>query len=289
VAAVAAVASLAALSPALAQHDSARVTLRGSGNVTYVLLPGLVGGPPGYHRLESRLLRQGHRVMVVDPYRLSVDSVDVTFEALARRVEREMATRRIDSARVVGHAHGAGVALRLAARSSRVTSLHLLDAGAIPSNRTRVFSSALRLVPLITRIPGGRALVRRHLLRGLRQHSATTAWLDAETQRAYTEPVLDNISSVITMAWRLADAEEPESVAAVVRRVRIPVMVILAGHPHPAAPDSSQIAALNPLGARLRVVRLDGVGHFPHEERPDLVFEIVTSLGGSSRDPPPPE
>jgi pimeloyl-ACP methyl ester carboxylesterase len=257
--------------------DVGAVTLRGSGPVTWVLVTGLVGGVSGYQRLESHLLRAGGRVLTVDPYRLSVDSGEVSFEALARRVERMLNRHGIDSARVVGHAHGAGVALRLAARApERVTQLYLLDAGAIPRNRTRVFSASLRLVPAITRFPGGRGLVRWHLLRGLRQHSGNTQWLDPATERAYTEPVLQNISRVVQMAERLASATEPEEVELVVARTRAPITVILAGIPHPAAPDSSQVVALRPIGSRLSVIRLEGVGHFPHEEAPWLVARIMT-------------
>jgi pimeloyl-ACP methyl ester carboxylesterase len=257
--------------------DAGAVTLRGSGPVTWVLVTGLVGGVTGYQRLEAQLIRAGGRVLIVDPYRLSIDSSDVSFEALARRVERTMVRHGVDSARVVGHAHGAGVALRLAARAPRrVTALYLLDAGAIPRNRTRVFSASLRLVPTITRLPGGRGLVRWHLLRGLRQHSGNTQWLDAETERAYTEPVLQNISRVVQMAERLASAAEPEPVERVIARTMAPVTVILAGIAHPAAPDSSQVVALRPIGSRLTVIRLEGIGHFPHEEAPGLVARVLT-------------
>ena len=266
------------------------VSDRGNGAVTYLLLSGILGGVAGFRRLEAQLLEAGHRVVIIDPYALSFDSVDVTFSALARRVDRVLALRGVDTARVVGHAHGAGVALRLAANApQRVTLLFFLDVGALPVNRTKVFSGALRLVPLITRMPGGRRFVRGRLLRGIRGNSGKTEWLDAETQQAYTEPLLDRIGRVVAMARRLGDAREPEPLDSVVARVRVPVTLLLGEVPHASGPDSSEIAALEPLGALRTVVRLPGVGHFPHEEAPSEVARLLLTPYGRPGTHPLPQ
>ena len=271
-------------------RGDAPVAVAGDGRTTYVLLSGLVGGTSGFERLRARLVAHGHRVVTVDPYRLSLDSADVTFAALARRVEAVLAERGVTGAHVVGHAHGAGVALRLAASApARVATLTFLDVGALPENRTRVFSSSLRLAPIIARLPGGRGYVRRRFLDGLRENSADHAWLDEATQRAYTEPFLDRIGDVVDMARRLARAHEPEPLADVVARVRAPVAVLLGAEPHPASPDSAELTALAPLGERLRVERLPGVGHFPHEEAPDRVAARLLELAPAApgEDAPP--
>ncbi|HZF67921.1 MAG TPA: alpha/beta hydrolase [Gemmatirosa sp.] len=252
-------------------------SLAGRGPTTYVLVSGIVGGVASYGRLRALLLRDGHRVVVVDPYRLSIDSADVTFAALARRVDALLARDGVDSARVVGHAHGAGVALRLAALAPRrVSALYFLDVGALPESRTKVLSSSLRFVPLIARMPGGKRFVRGQFVKGLRQNAGSVAWLDSATQHAYTEPFLEHLPAAVRMAERLADAREPEALATLVGRVRAPITVILGGAPHPAAPDDAELATLAPLGARLRIVRLAGVGHFPHEEAPAEVAARIT-------------
>jgi pimeloyl-ACP methyl ester carboxylesterase len=262
--------------------DSATVSVAGRGPTTYVLLSGMVGGIAGYRRLEARLLERGHRVVVIDPYRLSLDSPEVSFAALARRVDAVLTRRGIDSARVVAHAHGAGVALRLAASApERVSALYFLDVGALTRQRSRVFSASLRLAPLVARVPGGRGLVRGRFLRGLRQNAGRREWLDQATQRAYAEPMLDALPRVVAMATRLARAAEPEPVASVVARVRVPLVVLAGAAPHPAAPEEAELAALAPLGTRLRVERMPGVGHFPHEESPAEVARLITT-----RDPP---
>ena len=268
----------AALTPLAAQRAAPipAVFVAGTGPETIVLVSGMVGGVAGFRRLTTLLVARGQQVIVIDPYYLSIDSADVSFAALARRVDAVLAERGVTAARVVGHSQGAGVAVRLAAMSpQRVAELYLLDAGALPANRGAVLSASLRLAPLIARVPGGRDFIRRRFVRGLRQSSGGQEWLDADTQRAYTEPMLGSIGRVVDMARRLARAEEPESVSAVVSRVHVPVTVLLGDAPHMARSTPEEITALAPLASLLRVERLPGVGHFPHEEVPDEVARFV--------------
>jgi pimeloyl-ACP methyl ester carboxylesterase len=180
---------------------------------------------------------------------------------------------------VVGHAHGGGVALRLAATAPEcVAAVYLPDVGAQANNRGPVLGSTLRLVPLITRVPGGRRFVRSRFVAGPRRNSARHDWLDAPTQRNYTEPTLDAIGRVVAMAVRLGRSEEPEPLPAVIARVRVPVVLLLGGVASAAGPSAEELAALAPLGPRLRVERLPGVAHFLHEEAPG---EVLRHLVGS--------
>lgn len=250
------------------RYDSTVVSVRGNGPTTFVLITGMVGGVAAFRRLAS-MLGSDNRVVIIDPYRLAVDSADVTFAALARYVDTVLAELGVDSARVVGHAHGTGVALRLAANApSRVTALYFLDGGAVDENRTPLFASSLKWAAFIVRLPGGRNFVRGRFIKGIRQNAGRHDWLDSATVREYTEPVLNQLSKAISLAKRLDHAHEPESNVTVVERVRVPVTVLLGDVPHPAEPDSSEITALASLGDRVRIERLPGVGHFPHEETP---------------------
>lgn len=268
-----------------AQSAKSIVNVRdvGTGAETWVLLPGTLGGVYSMHRLESRLLAGGARVVTIDVYGLSIDSADVSFAALARRVDATLSNLHVDRAHVVGHAHGGGVALRLAASfPNRVSAVDLLDVGALAANRTAAMSGAIGLVPLLSRMPGGRAFIRTRLVNGIRENSGTTQWFDIETERAYTNPVLDNVGRVIAMAERLGRVQEPESIAAVVQRVRVPVTVVLGQAPHSNAPGAEQLIALASLGSRLHVVRLNGVGHFLHEEAPDQVMRALKVVVASA-------
>jgi pimeloyl-ACP methyl ester carboxylesterase len=286
--------ALATLGPATlgaqpTRYDSSVVSVAGSGPTTFVLISGVVGGVGGFRRLAS-LLEPNHRVVIIDPYRLAADSANVTFAALAQNVDAVLGELGVDSAHVVGHAHGAGVALRLAAHApSRVTELYFLDAGANDENRTKMFSSSLKWASLIAKLPGGRNFVRGRIIRGLRQNAGRQEWLDSATLRGYTDPILNQLSKAIAMAKRLERAREPESYLTLVDRVQVPVTVLLGGTPHPAEPDSAEITALAPLGDRLRIERLPGVGHFPHEEAPTEVAAYLlgeTTPGSWHTDPP---
>lgn len=244
---------------------------------TFVLLSGTVGGSAGFRRLELELTRAGHRVIAIDPYALSIDSADVSFAAMARRVDRILAAYHIEGARFVGHAHGAGVMLRVAAMSpQRVEAMYFLDVGALAVQRSPVLSGAIRLVPIITRLPRGRGFVRDRMIAGLRDNSGRAGWLDSASAAAYTEPMLDDIGRVVRMALRLADASEPESLEAVLARVRAPGVVLLGETPRPAGPGTDEMIALERLGAQVRFERLPGIGHFPHEEAPAEVARLLT-------------
>ncbi len=249
---------------------------------TWVLLSGLVGGIAGFRALEAALTRNHGRVVTIDPYRLSVDSADVSYDAMARRVANALTTLGVRQARVVGHANGAGVALRVAAVfPHRVESLYLLDAGALSASRGRVLGGSLRLIPMIVYVPGGRALLRRRFIAGIRANAARQEWFDDAAQRAYVDPIVDDIGRAVALVTRLGDAREPHTLNDVVLRVRASVTVILGDAPHPSVSGAAELDALAPLGARLRVVRLPGVGHFPHEEATARVAEELLA----SRDP----
>jgi pimeloyl-ACP methyl ester carboxylesterase len=254
----------------------------GQGPETFVLLSGMVGGVAGFRRLEARLVERGYRVVAIDPYRLSLDSANVTFAALARRVDALLVARGVTSARLVGHAHGAGVALRLAASDpQRVAALYFLDVGALASNRTKVLNASLRLVPIVARFPGGRGFIRARFLGGLRESAGRDDWLDAATQDDYVRPVLDHVDRVAAMGARLSRANEPDSLSALVSRIRVPLTVLLGDVPHPSGPDTAELEALAPLGALLRIEHMPGVGHFPHEEAPDEVVRLLLTPRGS--------
>lgn len=252
------------------------VTVAGDGPDTYVLVSGIVGGVAGYRRLATRLLERGNRVIVIDPFYLSIDSSDVSLSALARRVNGVLADLGVTDARVVGHERGAGVVIRLAATNpQRVRELYLLDAGALATNASPILSASLRLVPLIARIPGGRDFIRKRFVRGMRENAGRQEWLDAETQRAYTEPMLDGIGRATALAIRLGKSQEPDCVATIVARIRIRVTVILGDAPHDSGPGPEEMSALVPLGALVHIEHLAGVGHFPHEEAPDVVAGLL--------------
>jgi pimeloyl-ACP methyl ester carboxylesterase/membrane protein YqaA with SNARE-associated domain len=259
-----------------AQSLPPAVRVSGSGPQTYVLLTGMVGGVAGFRRLETRLVEAGHRVVTIDPYQLAIDSPAVSFDAMARLVDSELRARRVSNAVVVGHSHGGGVALRLAANApDRVAALYLLDVGALPSNRTVVFGSSIRFVPIVARIPTGKTFIRHRMIGGLRENAAGNEWLDERTCRAYTEPLIENVDRVVALALRLAKADEPEPVAEVVRRISVPITVLVGSVRTRAGPSEAELRALDRRLGPARIEIVQRAGHFPHEEAPDDVARRI--------------
>ena len=243
---------------------------------TYVLISGVLGGLAGYRGIERRLLALGHRVVIIDPYLMSMDSTDVSFDALARRVNTLLDARGVRGARVVGHAHGGGVALRLASNwPNRVSELFLLNVGALAGNHSPVFSSSMRLATIVTHVPGGKKLIRGRIVAGIRENTGNSDWLDDAMAHAYTDVPLDHISGVVGMAMRLGESVEPESLSVVVSRVKVPVTLLLGALHCPASPGPEEIAAFAPLGSLVRTVKIAGTCHFPHEEAPEVVMSYL--------------
>lgn len=250
------------------------VVTRGSGP-TVVLLSGLLGGTARLEPLAERLVANGFRVVAVDPYRLSADAEDVSFDGLSRHVALALQREGVRTATVVAHAHASGIALRLAANFPALTShLLLLDAGVMTSTRSAGVTRAMRIASLVSRLPGGHSLIRNRLSAGIRENSGNPEWVSPAVARAYADPMIAELPAVARMAERLAMAEEPETVERVLSRVRVEVTALLGAAPHGFSTSVEEINLLRRIpGARLRW--LDGVGHFVHEEAGQAVLEEV--------------
>lgn len=240
----------------------------------WILISGVIGGLAGYGKIERGLMALGHRVIVVDPYLMSIDSSDVSFDALARRVSAQLRAHGVMRATIVGHAHGGGVALRVTAGSpGLVSQLFLLNVGALSGNKSPVFSSSMRLASLLAHLPGGKRFMRGRIIAGIRENSGQTGWIDERTAHEYTDGLLNNIGAVVRLAERLGNSQEPEPLSAVTSRVKVPVTLLLGAVTCPASPGSDELVALEPLGELVRTIRIDGACHFPHEEAPDQVLQ----------------
>jgi len=240
----------------------------------WVLISGVIGGVAGYRRIERGLVNLGHRVIVIDPYLMSIDSSDVSFDALARRVSAQLGAHGVVRASVVGHAHGGGVALRVTANSpGLVSQLFLLNVGALSGNKSPVFSSSMRLASLVAHVPGGKRFMRGRIVAGIRENSGQTGWLDDRTVHDYTDGPLNNIGAVVRLAERLGNSQEPEPLSAVISLIKVPVTLLLGAFTCPASPGPEELVALKPLGELVRTIRIEGACHFPHEEAPNKVLQ----------------
>jgi len=266
------------------REDPGSVRDAGRGDDVFVVLTAMIGGVGGFSKLQAQLVARNCRVITIDLYRLSLDSADVTFAAMAKRVDAIMQSRGVASAKIVGHSHGAGVALRLAANHpDRVSKLYFLNAGALESNLTEGVASSLRLARIISHLPGGRYFVEARMAAGLRENAVHTAWLDAGTRKRYTRPVLEHIDEISAMANRFAAEKEPESLPQTLKRIHVPVELILAGVVTPGGAGIEELDAIRPLGDLLEVEVIAGAGHFLQEEAPAEVARLLAEPATTAR------
>ena len=249
------------------RYDSSVVAVRGAMAPRRSSSSGMVGGVSGFRRLASLLESQNRVVSLTRTVsrtiqRMSRSPVSPTTWTRSSGSWRRLGLKSSGTRTVRGSRSGLAATRPVASRSCTYSTV------APWTNRTALFASSLKWASFITKLPGGRNYVRGRLIKGIKQNAGRHDWLDSATVRAYTEPVLGQLSKAISLAKRLDRAREPEPNVAVVERVRVPVTVLLGDVPHPAEPDSSEITALAPLGDLVRVERLPGVGHFPHEEAP---------------------
>ncbi len=181
---------------------------------------------------------------------------------------------------LVGNSMGGTLALMLALdRPERIASVAVLDAAGLtpklPGRTARMYLPFL--LPSLFAAPGP-ARVRRLLVRAVFHDPrfAEGAWTDAMV-RGWADRPRRRALIATAFALRRPDA----SVAGVLERLRLPVL-IASGRQDPQFPwPSAQAAAGRVPGARFEL--LDAAGHFPMVEQPDAVSAILSSFFSASR------
>ncbi len=270
----------------VAPRESLAVDITGAG-APVVIVPGLLGSAATYRLLTRSLADAGYRVFVIEPLAFGTSSrpahADYSLLAQAGRIARAMDALGVSGAVVVGHSAGGAIALRVAyARPDLVTALVLLEAGPAESAATPGFRRAMGYAPLIRL--GGMRVVRRYLRGGLRSASGDAAWVTDSVVRAYTAGTDGDLSATLRAWIGMANAVEREPLRPHLARVRCPVRQLLGAAPHDGGPGAVELAALTNSLPSYSVVRVEGAGHFLHEERPDAVLaQVLAALRGRSR------
>jgi pimeloyl-ACP methyl ester carboxylesterase len=184
---------------------------------------------------------------------------------------------------VIGHSHGAMVAVAMAAQApERVRSIALLSSGGTPEHRTY---QLLRTVPgLATLLPAVASLLYRPAL--LRPLARAVTALGARTSFAPEAPPAPFVArelealrarpSTLAAMVRLTLDRPCEKVATLARKVEAPVLVLhgAADALVPIANAERLFELLRRRSSLARFVRLEG-GHMTHLARPDRLTPVL--------------
>jgi pimeloyl-ACP methyl ester carboxylesterase len=225
------------------------------------------------------LMPPGHRLVVLDllgygrsdrPGRRDVD-----IRAHANRVVELLDELRIDSACVVGHGFGGGIAQSLAVRhADRVSHLCLIDSVAFdrwPNLRLRIARAAL---PLTTLLPPRSiaAGLRRALARGYADAARVARSIDM-----YVRPFADDAGRQALVAHlRAMHSDETADLATRLSGITIPTAVVWGRHDNVMPLEVGRELQAAIPGASLSI--LDDARHFPPEEAPRPVADVLADL-----------
>jgi pimeloyl-ACP methyl ester carboxylesterase len=181
---------------------------------------------------------------------------------------------------LVGHSYGAGISLLayrnlLSTHRQRPKALVLIDAAVYPQDLPFFVSNLRR--PLLNRLilnaTSASFRARYTLTRVFRIQAAVTD--DRVERYARFLDLPGSHGSFITAAKQI-DAIDPEVVPAIAKSVDVPTL-ILWGSEDPVIPlTNGRRLATDIASSRLEVVQ--GAGHVPHEERPDITARLIVQF-----------
>lgn len=205
----------------------------------------------------------------------------MSLPAMARAVGAVLDAIDVKPVLVAGHSAGAAVAVRMAL-DGRIAPRALvgINAALLPMHGLagQFFAPVARLLACLPMVPavftamaGDQAAVAR-LLRD------TGSTIDIEGLRLYAR-LMRNPGHVAGALAMMAQWDLP-ALARDLPRLAVPLMLIAGRNDRTVRPAASERVRALVRGAR--VVMLPGLGHLAHEERPDLVVELMVPLAAAA-------
>lgn len=225
------------------------------------------------------LMPSGHRLVVLDMLGYGRSdrpgSRELDIRAHAGRIVELFDELGIDSACVVGHGLGGGVAQSLAVRhADRVSHLGLIDSVAFdrwPNRRARFARATLPVTRYLPARPIAAAL-RRALARGYADPARVARSIDM-----YVRPFADDAGRDALIAHvRAMRSDETADLAARLSGLTIPAAVVWGRHDNIVPLEVGRRLQAAIPGASLTIV--DGARHFPPEEAPRPVADALAEL-----------
>lgn len=273
----------------VAPAETLHVEVRGTGP-DVVLIPGLFGSAYGYRAVVEQLVLAGRRTIVIEPLGLGSSSrprgADYSLTAQAARVAAVLDTLGVDSAVVVSHSVGTGIALRLAlARPLLVRSVVSLGGGIAESAATPGLRRAVSWAPLLRLL--GAASLRKRVRGSLMHASGDPSWVTDSVMARYTGPATTDLGATLRVFQGMVRSSEAVLLLPRLGELRCPLVLLLGTAPHEGRPAESEVEQLRAGVRQFELLLVSGAGSYLQEERPDAVFAAITRLvavGGRSGD-----
>ncbi len=266
---------------ALSGPESLTVTVSGSGDPV-VLVPGLFGSAFGYRRLIPLLTDAGYRAIVVEPLAIGTSArpehADYSLTAQADRIAAALDQLGVRRAILIAHALGASMAYRMAYhRPDLVAGIVSIDGGPAERAATPAFRRAMELAPWI-RLFGGINRVRRKIRAQLIKESVDTTWVTDAVVDGYTQGAARDLDATLRALVTMSQRREPERLRPHLPEVRCPVRLLIGAAPHDGGINADEVTALAEGLPAFTVDSIPGVGHYIHEEQPELVVAAVARV-----------
>jgi pimeloyl-ACP methyl ester carboxylesterase len=266
---------------ALSGPESLSVTVSGAGDPV-VLVPGLFGSAFGFRRLIPLLTAAGYRAIVVEPLAIGTSArpehADYSLTAQADRIAVALDQLGVRHAIVIAHSLGASMAYRLAyRRPDLVAGIVSIDGGPAERAATPAFRRAMELAPWI-RLFGGINRVRRRIRAQLIKESVDTTWVTDAVVEGYTQGAGRDLDATLRALVTMAQRREPERLRPHLPEVRCPVRLLIGAAPHDGGIKTDEVTALAEGLPAFVVDSIPGVGHFIHEEQPEVVVAAVARV-----------
>lgn len=266
---------------ALSGPESLSVTVSGAGDPV-VLVPGLFGSAFGFRRLIPLLTAAGYRAIVVEPLAIGTSArpehADYSLTAQADRIAVALDQLGVRHAIVIAHSLGASMAYRLAyRRADLVAGIVSIDGGPAERAATPAFRRAMELAPWI-RLFGGINRVRRRIRTQLIKESVDTTWVTDAVVEGYTQGAARDLDATLRALVTMAQRREPERLRPHLPEVRCPVRLLIGAAPHDGGIKTDEVTALAEGLPAFVVDSIPGVGHFIHEEQPEVVVAAVARV-----------
>lgn len=271
---------------ALSGPESLTVTVSGSGDPV-VLVPGLFGSAFGYRRLIPLLTDAGYRAIVVEPLAIGTSArpehADYSLTAQADRIAAALDQLGVRRAILIAHALGASMAYRMAYhRPDLVAGIVSIDGGPAERAATPAFRRAMELAPWI-RLFGGINRVRRKIRAQLIKESVDTTWVTDAVVDGYTQGAARDLDATLRALVTMSQRREPERLRPHLPEVRCPVRLLIGAAPHDGGINADEVTALAEGLPAFTVDSIPGVGHYIHEEQPELVVAAVARVRSDVR------